>query len=87
MNPVAITKLAVGLIASSGVGAIVGHAIKNNIPATTNLLQKVGIVTGTIVLGGIAGDLTKKFVDDRIDSIIVGWKKGKELGDKLTENL
>lgn len=87
MNPIAITKLAVGLIASTGVGSLVGTVIKNNLPETTNFLQKVGIYTGSIVLGGIAGDLTKKFVDSRIDSIVLGYRKGKEFGEKFTENL
>lgn len=87
MNPIAITKMAVGLIASGGVGAVVGHVIKNNVPATTNFLQKVGIYTGSIVLAGVAGDLTKRFVDDRIDTIVEGYRKGKAFGEKFTENL
>lgn len=87
MDAIAIAKIATGLIASTGVGSVIGHVIKNNLPATTNLLQKVGIFTGTIVLTGIAGDLTKKYVDKQIDTIVLGYRKGKEFGEKLTENL
>jgi hypothetical protein len=87
MNPILIAKIAAGLIASSGVGSVVGHVIKNNVPATTNLIQKVGIFTGTIVISGIAGNLAQEYVNKQIDTIVIGYKKGKEFGEKLTENL
>lgn len=60
-------KTGVSLVASFGVGEIIGNLIKSTTPPGTRLLIKGCIAFGGLVLSCIGGDMVGKYVEDTID--------------------
>lgn len=81
---ISIVKLVVGVAASTGVGAIIGHTIKANVPTVgMNLLQKGATALGAVVLTAMVADKASDYVEDRIDSALEGVEKINEIAQKL----
>lgn len=69
MKKLELVKTGVGLVASVGVGAIVGNAIKATTPSDIKTISKLCVAVGSLVLTGILGDMASKYTDDQIDSM------------------
>lgn len=83
MNPVAIVKGIVGLVASAGAGTVVGNAIKATTPARLTTINKVLVGAGGVALSGAVGDIVGKYATKQIEEIAGAFKKGKEVGETL----
>lgn len=83
MNPVAIVKGIVGLVASAGAGTVVGNAIKATTPAQLTTINKVLVGVGGVVLSGAVGDIVVKYTSKQIEEITDAWKMGIEIGESL----
>lgn len=78
MNWLSITKAALGLVASIGVGNIVGNAVKATTPANLNTINKITIQVGTFVLSGMVADQATKYLNEQIDSLIQKKEEPKQ---------
>jgi hypothetical protein len=56
-----------GFAASMGVNEVVGNVIKSTTPEGLSKYKKGLVFVGTMVIGGIAGEKAKKYVDDQFD--------------------
>ena len=66
MQGFGVAKMVIGLVASSGVNAIVHSAIKNNItPASSR--EAIKIAVGSSVLGMMAGESAWKYTSRSMD--------------------
>lgn len=65
-----IARFVTGLSASY----VIGNIIKNNVAPTTKI-QKIEVVIGTIVIGGVVINATDKYVDDMIDKIVNSFRE------------
>lgn len=79
MQTLHILKSAATLIASSGVGAIVGNAIKASTPGDVTKLQKVTITVGSIALSGMIANQASKYTGEQIEEIATQLKALKTL--------
>lgn len=68
MNALVITKSVVTLIVGAGTTKIVGAIIQNNV-SPEKVIDKVTIAAGTLALGGMAADASRKYTDSKIDEI------------------
>lgn len=78
MNWLSITKSALGLVTSIGVGNIVGNAVKATTPPNLNTFNKITIQVGTFVLSGMVADQANKYLNEQIDSLIQTKEKPKQ---------
>lgn len=79
MNKIAAAKLLTGLIVGSGTTKIVKTIVENNVNINIaikntplKVLEKVTIAAGTLVLGAMAADVSKRYTDNKIDEV-VAW--------------
>jgi hypothetical protein len=79
MNKIAAVKLVTGLIVGSGTSKIVKTIIENNVDiriAINNtplkVLEKVSVAAGTLVIGAMAADVSRRYTDNKIDEA-VAW--------------
>lgn len=69
MNKKNIAKGIVGTVASVGVGAVVGNAIKSTTPVDITTINKVMVGAGAFVLTSLVGDVASKYTGAKIDEI------------------
>lgn len=69
MKKLEIVKAATQIVVSVGVGSIVGNAIKFTSPASTNLIKKVCIGIGSVVLSNMVSDKAVSYSDQKIDEV------------------
>ena len=73
MSPLNIAKGVVTFVAASGVGAIVGNAIKSGLPAPANLYQRLAFGLGGLVITSVvmdkAHDYAKRQFDETTEEI------------------
>jgi len=69
MNLLAIAKGALGLVISTGVGNIVGNAVKMTTPAGQNTFNKVATNVGAFVLAAMIADKTVEYSDAQFEKI------------------
>lgn len=77
MNPIVITKYALQFAVTSGVGTVVGNAVKNSTPEDVSRLTKISIRIGSIALASYAGALVAKHVEDEVDKAIESFRSMK----------
>jgi hypothetical protein len=80
MNKIAAVKLVTGLIVGSGTSKIVKTIIENNVDiriAINNtplkVLEKVSVAAGTLVIGAMAADVSRRYTDNKIDEAIAWY--------------
>lgn len=61
-------KKYVGGVVAFGAGAIVKTIISKNVKGA-NIVDKTGVMIGSWALGALAGDASKKYVDELLDTI------------------
>lgn len=74
MNALGIAKTAATFIASTGVGAIVGNAIKASTPGDVNKFQKFTITAGSIVLSSMIAGQASKYTGEQIEETVTQLK-------------
>lgn len=67
MNIPAIGAMVISSVVSSGVGAVVGNAIKASTPANATTLKKVTIGVGGLVLSSMVGQQAVRHTGEQID--------------------
>lgn len=70
MNILGIVKPVTTVIASLGVGAVIGNVIRTTTPVGIGPVSKVAVGVGTLVLTTVLGDLAAKSVHDTIDKSV-----------------
>lgn len=73
MNKIDLTKTIVSTIVGAGSSKIVHTIIRNNVDPQT-AVDTVTVAAGSLVLGSMVSDATKKYTDAKIDAAIVWWK-------------
>lgn len=71
MNALEITKTAASMIVGVGTSKIVHSIINNNVDPET-AVDTVTIAAGSLVIGSMATDATKKYLDTKINDA-VAW--------------
>lgn len=74
MTKLEIAKSATTFIVGTGASKIIASIIKNN-TSPENLTDKVTMTAGTIVLGMMVADITRKYTDAQIDAAADWWAK------------
>ena len=82
MDILGITKNVVGFVASMGVGAVVGNAIKITTPPDLTRLSKFLVKAGTVTFVGISGVAASKYVENTIDEVVDNYKVAKAKADE-----
>jgi len=79
MNRIAAVKLLTGLIVGSGASKIVKTIIENNVDISIaikntplKVVEKVSVAAGTLVIGAMAADVSRRYTDAKIDEA-VAW--------------
>lgn len=87
MNYLEPIKAVAGFVVSSGVGSIVGQALRNTIPEDANRIKKVVMGVGALALGSYASHKVSEFVDAQIDEANTNIRKALKIDveDPLTE--
>lgn len=85
MNKLEITKLVVNLVVGAGVGRIASEVIANNVSEPDKVIHKVTLVAGSVVIGAMAKDATKKYTSAKIDELAEAWSEFKSTSEKTTE--
>ena len=80
MNALEITKFAASTIVSVGTSKIVHSIIKNNTHAKT-LIDTISLAAASYVIGSMAADATKKYLDEKIDAAVAWYHSIKEKQD------
>lgn len=75
MNPsIELTKTATGFVVSLGTSKIISSIIKNNTSAN-GVVDIVTIAAGTLVLGSMVGDISRKYTNHKIDEAVTWWSE------------
>jgi hypothetical protein len=82
MDKIQVSKFVVGCVVASGVSRIVAGIVRNN-TSPENLWQKISLLSGSFVIGGIVAGAAKKETDAIIDQIIDGYRSGVALANKV----
>lgn len=69
IDKLGLAKNAIGFVVGAGVSKIVHAVITNNISPVT-LFDKVTVVSASLVLGSMAREATRKFINRQIDEIV-----------------
>lgn len=80
MNALEITKFAASAVVGVGTSKIVHSIIKNNTNAQT-LLDTISLFAASYVIGSMAADATKKYLDEKIDDAVAWYHSIKEKQD------
>lgn len=70
MKKIEMVKAAGSLVISSGVGMIVGNAIKATTPPAVGALAKLSIKVGALVISNMVGDYAVNYAEGKIDSAV-----------------
>lgn len=73
MDKIGLFKSFTGLAVGSGISLIVTGIVKNNVQTDKNF-EKVLIFVGRHGITMLLHDVTKKHIDEKIDSVIEQWK-------------
>lgn len=73
MNKIDLTKTIVSTVVGAGSSKIVHTIIRNNVDPQT-AVDSVTVAAGSLVLGSMVADATKKYTDDKIDALVSWWK-------------
>lgn len=73
-----IARLAAGSVVSTGVGALVGNAIRQSTPADTKKYRKIAIFVGGFVVSSMVAEAAVNYVNKNIDDGIQQFKDAKE---------
>jgi len=74
MNKLELAKTAISFVVGAGTSKIVTTIIKNNVQPE-NVTEQVTTVVGSVVLGSMVADASKKYIDTKIDEIATWWKE------------
>ena len=69
MRKLEMVKSVTQIVVSVGVGSIVGNAIKFTTPASSNLVKKVCIGVGSMILSNMVSDKAVQYSDQKIEDI------------------
>lgn len=81
MNKIEIVKKVTTIVVGLGASKISATIIKNNV-ATENVIDKVTVTAGSVVIGMMVSDVTKKYTSDKIDELADSLREAK---NKLNE--
>lgn len=81
MNKINIIKQVGSLVISTGIGAIVGNAVKATTPADVRTLKKICIGVGSFILGSMASELATRYAEEKIDHAVYNIKQMVNNGD------
>lgn len=80
MKALEITKFAASAVVGVGTSKIVHSIIDNNTEAES-AVDTVTIAAGSLVIGSMAADATKKYLDEKIDAVVAWYHSIKEKQD------
>lgn len=80
MKALEIAKYAASTVVGVGTSKIVHSIIDNNTEAE-GAVDTVTIAAGSIVIGSMAADATKKYLDEKIDAAVAWYHSIKEKQD------
>lgn len=80
MKALEITKFAASAVVGAGTSKIVHSIIDNNVEAE-GAVDTVTIAAGSLVIGSMAADATKKYLDEKIDAVVAWYHSIKEKQD------
>lgn len=69
MNKLALIKNTVSFVATIGVGAVVGNAVKHTTPGDLKKVSKVAVLIGGFVVGSMVNDAATKYAEKQVDDI------------------
>ena len=69
MNALEIAKAAASMVVGIGTSKIVHSVIDNNVDTVT-VVDKVTVAAGSIVIGSMVGEATKKHLDTQIQAVV-----------------
>jgi hypothetical protein len=72
MTKIEVTKNVVSFVVGIGTSQIVKTVIKNNVQPE-NLIEKITVTAGAVVLGSMVADASRKYTDDKIDELVAWW--------------
>jgi hypothetical protein len=72
LNGIDIAKKAVGLVVGAGASKIVHAIIQNNI-SPEKVIDKITIVSASVVIGSMAREATKEYTDRQIDNAVAAY--------------
>lgn len=70
MDGITITKGIVKLVVASGVGTIIGNAVRATTPADMGKLDTIGVMVGSFFLGGMVAEKTAAYSGEVVDSVV-----------------
>ncbi len=73
-NALNIAKAAVSIVTSTGVGVIVGNAIKASTPDNLTKFQKVSTTVGSIVLTSMVAGAASNYAGEQIEQTVTQLK-------------
>ncbi len=74
MTKLEIAKSVTSFVVGAGTSKIITHIIKNN-TSPENLTDTVTMTAGTVVLGMMVADVTRRYTDAKIDEAAAWWNK------------
>lgn len=80
MKALEITKFAASAVVGAGTSKIVHSIIDNNTEAES-AVDTVTMAAGSLVIGSMAADATKKYLDEKIDAVVAWYHSIKEKQD------
>lgn len=80
MNKLELTKNAASAVVGIGTTTIIKAIIRNNV-YTRNAIDIVTIAAATFVIGSMATDATKKYLDAKIDEVVAWYNTIKDKQD------
>ena len=69
MNILPVVKTVATFVVSTGTGTIVANAIKASNPANANVVQKICLGVGGVVLSGMVADRAAAYTEGIIDNV------------------
>lgn len=73
IDGIGITKKVVGIVVGAGVSKIAHAIIQNNI-SPEKVIDKITVVSASVVLGSMAREATKEYTDRQIDNAVTAYK-------------
>lgn len=77
MNALDIAKYAASMVVGIGTSKIT-HSIINNNVARETVIDQVTIAAGSLVIGSVVADVTKKHLDDKINGAVDWYHSMRE---------
>lgn len=72
MNRIEIAKTITNFIVGAGTTKIVHAIIKNNVQPE-NIIDTVEVAAGSLVLGSLVADVSRKYTNAKIDAAVAWW--------------